>query len=418
MVFTVCGLNYNTTPLPVREQLTLSAEKQQALLQTLVDLNFINEALVISTCNRIEFYADTDSPDLFFEWLQSNYFASAQQEALYSYTHLEAIKHTLRVVTGSDSMMIGEREIFGQMKQAYQQACQANTLKSTLKPLFEYIFSASKRIRNKSRIDEHPVSIAYGAVQLIGTLFPAYQSLKVLLIGAGATSSLAAKYLYKYGVRTFYIASRTAENALELANTFNGCSLSISEIPYYLEKADVVISATACPFPFINQQLVQHALTERQYKPMFFLDLAVPRDIEANVGELPHVHLYNIDDLHTLVNQGIAYRQGAALHANKLIDEELKHYERWHRSRQVKEAICTYRTHMQTLADQEFLRAQQQLQNGSDQEIVLRNLCNRLVKKLTHHPTVGLKRVAGDGREELLDLVHYLFNSLDEPTTV
>lgn len=416
MAFVACGLNHKTAPLSVREKIALPVAMQNELLQNLVSLPSINEAAILSTCNRTEIYCDTEDPGALVPWLVREHPLSPDLLAPYFYLHHgpQGIRHTLRVASGLDSMMLGEPQILGQMKQAYQQACQAGTVKTNLRNAFEYIFSASKRVRNRSGIGSNPVSIAYAAVQLVGQLFVDYKPLHVFLIGSGETATLVAKYLYKQGVRHFRIASRTRESAEKLAAEFNGEALTIGDIPEYLSQADVVISATACPLPFINKSLVEHALSKRANRQMFFLDLAVPRDIEPNVNELHHVQLFNIDDLQLMIDKGMDERRSAALQAEQLIDCELDNYIRWHRSLRAKDIICDYRNQMLSLASKELERAQAKLSTGSDQDMVLREFCDRLVNKLMHNPTTGLKQAAWDGREELLDLTHYLFNTSDE----
>lgn len=420
MVFVACGLNHKTAPLSVRETIALPVAMQNELLQDLVSLPAVNEAAILSTCNRTEIYCDTEDPNALIPWLTRSNPLDTEQLSPYFYLHHghHGVRHTLRVASGLDSMMLGEPQILGQMKQAYQQACQAGTVKSGLRSVFEYIFSASKRIRSRSGIGANPVSIAYAAVQLIGQLFNDYAPLNVLLIGSGETTTLVAKYLYKQGVRNFRVASRTRENAEKLAQEFLGEALTIGDIPQYLPQADVVITATACPLPFINKSLVEHALSKRSNAGMFFLDLAVPRDIEPDVGNLDSVHLYNIDDLQTMIDKGMSERRNAARQAEELIDCELENYIRWHRSLRANRVICDYRDHMQTLAAQELQRARSKLSSGMPQDDVLNEFCSRLVNKLMHNPTAGLKQAAWDGKEELLDLSHYLYNMTRDPIIV
>lgn len=415
MVFVACGLNHKTAPLTVREKIALPTAAQNEMLHNLIGLSTVNEAAILSTCNRTEIYCDTDDPEALIPWLIREHEMLPDRSSAWFYSHHghHGVRHTLRVASGLDSMMLGEPQILGQMKQAYQQACRAGTVKTNLRTVFEYIFKASKRIRNRSGIGTNPVSIAYAAVHLIGQTFGDYKPLQVFLIGSGETAALIAKYLHKQGVRRIRIASRTREHAEKLASAFHGDALTISDIPEYLSESDVVISATACPLPFINKSLVEHALHKRANRPMFFLDLAVPRDIEPNVGDLDHVLLYNIDDLQTVIDDGMNERRSAALEAEQLIECELDNYIRWHRSLRAKNIICDYRLHMQLLGEQELQRAQAKLTAGFNQEDVLREFCTRLVNKLAHNPTAGLKKAAWDGREDLLSLTHYLFNSRD-----
>ncbi len=412
MVFVACGLNHNTAPLAMREKFARPKELQEKILSQLISTPVAREAAILSTCNRTEFYCYSESPEALLPWIADNYHFTKNQLEPHLYMHRghQGIRHTLRVASGLDSMMLGEPQILGQMKSAYQQACQLGTVKQNLRNSFEYIFSASKRIRNRSGIGNNPVSVAYAAVQLIGRMFKDYRSLRVFLTGSGETSALVAKYLKQQGDSQFLVASRTLENAEKLAAAYEAKALSIGDIPQYLSQADVVISATACPLPFINQDMVKHALETRGQKPMFFLDLSVPRDIEADVKALSQVQLYNVDDLQTMIEQGMDERRTAALEAEQMINAELDNYIRWHRSLKANDTICDYRNQMRSLARAELERAVQKLSNGQCQELVLNEFSERLLNKLTHSPTVGLRQAAWDGREELLDLAGYLFN--------
>lgn len=413
MVFVACGLNHKTAPINVREKVAMAPAAQDSLLNSLLNLPGVNEAAILSTCNRTEIYCDAHDPQVLAHWLAQEHQLSHESLSpfLYLYKGHEGIKHTLRVASGLDSMMIGEPQILGQMKQAYQHACNLGTIKTELRPIFEYIFSASKRVRTRSGIGVNPVSVAYAAVQLIGQLFTGYESLNVFLIGSGETASLVAKYLHQQGVNHFMVASRTQENAEKLAQAFHGKTIPISDIAQHLSQADVIVSATTCPIPFINKDLVQQALNQRNHAPMFFLDLAVPRDIEANVKEIAQVHLYNIDDLQAMIEKGIEERRLAALHAEQLIEEELNNYIRKHRSLKAKKVICDYRNQMYDLAQKELQRALKKLSAGQCQQLVLNEFSERLVNKLTHNPTAGLRQIAKDGREDLFTLAQYLFTT-------
>ena len=412
IVFVAYGLNHKTAPLSVREKISLPTERQDAWLLALMGTPSIHEAAILSTCNRTEIYCDTDDPTLLIPSLAQAHQLAPDDIRPYFYMHHEedGVRHALRVASGLDSMMLGEPQILGQMKDAYQQACRVGTIKRHLGQLFPYVFSASKRIRNKSGIGNNPISIAYAAAQLVGQLFSDVKALNVFIIGSGETASLVATYLQQQGVSQFMIASRTHKNAEQLATTFVGKAITITDIPRHLLKADVVISATACPLPFISKSMVEQAMSDRQQAPMVFLDLAVPRDIEADVGELAGVHLYNLDDLQTITEKGMDKRRAAANHAEHLIDGELTKYNRKHRSLRAKNVICDYRTHMQDLAQQELQRALQKMSAGHCQYAVLTEFSERLLGKLTHVPTIGLRRAARDSRDELLDLAHYLFD--------
>lgn len=415
MVFVACGLNHKTAPITVREKVASTPATQDILLNKLVNIPAVNEAAILSTCNRTEIYCDTAEPELLAQWLAKEHQLPQESLSPFFYLHKgdQGIKHTLRVASGLDSMMLGEPQILGQMKQAYQQACRLGAVKTQLRPVFEYIFSASKRIRTLSGIGTNPISVAYAAVQLIGRLFND-TPLNIFLIGSGDTATTVAKYLHEQDIHSFMVASRTLENAKKLAATFNGKALSIGDIPQYLSHADVVISATACPLPFINKSLVEHALGQRNEAPMFFLDLAVPRDIESNVSDLPNVHLYNVDDLQMMITHGLDKRRIAASQAEQLIDYELDNYLRWHRSLKAKSMICAYRNKMEELAQHELKRTLKKLELGLDPQQTLSEFSTRLVNKLTHHPTTGLRKMAWDDREDLLSFAQYLFISTTE----
>ncbi|MFI4962372.1 MAG: glutamyl-tRNA reductase [Legionellales bacterium] len=413
MVFTACGLNHKTAPLSLREKIASAPANHEFLLNSLVALPEVTEAAILSTCNRTEIYCDATDPQVLSHWMAREHQIPHDTLLPFLYLHEgpQGIKHTLRVASGLDSMMIGEPQILGQMKQAYHHACQFGSVKTQLRPVFEYIFSASKRIRTISGVGANPISIAYAAAQLVSQLVPSYTSLNVFLIGSGETASLVAKYLHQKGVHRFMVASRNLEHAQKLADTFGGSTLSISDIPQNLHKADLVISATACPLPFINKGMVEQALQQRKNTPMFFLDLAVPRDIEAAVSELESVHLYNIDDLQLMTEKGMDERRNAAFQAEQLIESELDNFIRWHRSLKAKEVICTYRDTMQNRAQLELQRALNKLAAGECQHTVLQEFSQRLVNKLTHDPTKGLRQIAWDGREDLLALAQYLFTT-------
>lgn len=419
MVFVACGLNHKTAPINVREKVALSSAGQDSTLNSLLSLPEVNEAIILSTCNRTEIYCDTHDPHGLIRWLAYEHQLSPDMLAPYTYIHKgqEGIKHALRVASGLDSMMIGEPQVLGQMKQAYQYANQQGAINTGLRPIFEYIFSASKRIRTQSGIGNNPVSVAYAGVQLISALYSDYQALNVLLIGSGETAALIAKYLHQQGVRYFTVANRTLENAEKLASVFGGKTIPISNLAQCLPEADVVITATACPIPFINKNLVEHALLQRNNQPMFFLDLAVPRNIEENILELTHVHLYNVDHLQRMTEKGMEERRQAAIHAEQLIENELSNYLHKQRSLKAKKIICDYRTQMQDLAQKELQRALKKLSAGHCQQTVLNEFSERLTNKLTHNPTTGLKQIARDGREDLFTLAQYLFNTTNYQTS-
>ncbi len=413
MVFVATGLNHKTAPLLVREDMARIAD--DTLLNHLLKLPYVHEALTLSTCNRTEIYCELDEPQKLIPELASLYGLPLDSLTPYLYQHQEerAIQHLLRVASGLDSMMLGEPQILGQLKQAFRRAEALTGLGPEFRHLFPFIFSASKRIRNQSGIGSNPISVASAAVRLIGQCFSDYAPLEIFIIGSGETAALVAKYLYQQGARHFTIASRTREHADRLALQWDATALSITDIPSYLPRADVIISATACPLPFIDKPMVEQAIRhcKTPEKTRFFLDLAVPRDITPDVGELPTVRLYNIDDLHQIIEQGLDERRLAANKAEALIEPTLLAYQCEHRVRHAQLAITTYREHVQNLAEKELKRATNKIAAGHEQDAVLREFSTRLLNKASHIPTVGLRQAAIDNRPELLDLVHYLMHT-------
>lgn len=411
MVFAILGLNHKTAPLAVREKMAPSCEN--TLLTRLMQQSFITEAVILSTCNRTEIYCDTTSPNHLLDWFADENAVSTTSilPYIYQYQEIPAIQHLLRVSVGLDSMMLGEPQILGQLKKAFRQAEESHSVKHTLRYVFPFIFSISKRIRHESGIGNNPVSVASAAVHLIGQLFTHFKSLSIVVIGSGETASLVAKYLYQQGARNFSIASRTRENADKLALQWHARSLSITDIPTHLPEADVVISATACPLPFIDKNMLIQSIGLTRVSPLFLLDLAVPRDIDLNVSQLDYVHLYNIDDLHQAIEKGLSERQAAAKHAEQLIDKALTQYATEHRIRAAQQAICNYREHMQLLADMELERVLKKMNQVHGAESVLREFTNRLINKMTHITTIGLRQAAADARADLLSFTEYLLNT-------
>ncbi len=413
MKFLACGINHKTAPLPIREKISAANdEHSQKLLQDLMSLDAVSEAALLSTCNRTELYCVTEHSDIIIPWLASAHKLKANEVNDYFYQHRDhdGVKHAMRVACGLDSMMLGEPQILGQMKKAYKVAETVGSIGATLRPIFHHVFSASKRIRSDTGIGVNPVSIAYASVNLIQRIFPDNLADKsAFLIGSGETSQLVAKYLTQVGVKNFFVASRTLEHAKELAESVSGQPLTIGEIPEVLPSADIVISATACPLPFISKGLVERSMKARQQTPMFLLDLAVPRDIEQDVHQIENVYLYNVDDMQDLVDESMNERQSAADNAEQIIGYELDEYIRWHRALRAKDTIINYRDTAEQLANQELNRIIKKFKSGNlAAEEALAELKYRLVNKLVHKPTVGLKRAATDDRSDVLTLVSYL----------
>lgn len=409
MVFVACGLNHKTAPLNVRERFALPTSNDRNILQRLTHNLDVDEAAVLFTCNRTEIYCNTKDPKTIVPWICAEKNIPLREAAPYFYSHTEekAIKHLLRVGSGLDSMMLGEPQILGQIKDSYSFASQSGTLGNNLDSIFQYIFQACKKIRTTSGIGKNPISVAYAAAQLVGQIFADYKELSVFIIGSGDTSALVAKYLYQAGVRNFLVTSRTQEKAELLAAELNGKTIPILNFGEHLSKADVVITATSCPLPFINKEMISNALSKRNHKPMFLLDLAVPRDIEADVTSTPNVHLYNIDDLQNVIAANINERQKAAVLAEDMIEKEVLNYINWNNTKQANHVIHGYQQYMQELSNLELQRALNKITNGKCPYEVLNEFSRRLTNKLTHFPKIGLRQIAADNQNSLQELINY-----------
>lgn len=412
MTFIACGINHKTAPIEIREKISPAPERQHELLLDLIKQPSVHGAMMLTTCNRTEIYCDTDKASHILPWLAEQQSLSSHllEDYTYLYKASEGIRHTMRVACGLDSMVLGEPQILGQMKQAYHHAKEIGTLSPPLQHVFRHVFNATKKVRTQTSIGAYPVSIAFTAVHLIRKVFAALNTAHVLLIGSGDTATLVAKYLQNQGAKNFYVASRTLENAQKLAEPLLAKSLTISQIPEFLPKADIIISATNCPLPFIGKQMVQQALNKRNYMPMFIFDLAVPRDVESSVKELEQTFLYNIDDLQNIANEGVEERQQAAFSAEQLIECELNNYLLDERGKRARDAICQYRQYAKKMRLSELSRAQKQLLKGETPETVVEEMSLRLMKKLLHRPSLKLRKAAFEERHDLLEYTTYLYD--------
>ena len=327
----VCGLNHKSAPLAIRERLAVSPEQHQAYLASANDQSSISEVAVISTCNRTELICETSKTQSVLDWLSDRHHGQELDFQKYIYIHYNraAVRHLMRVACGLDSMVLGEPQILGQIKQAYQQACNVGTIGPELGGVFRAVFSATKKIRTNTAIGANPVSLASTAVNLAKQKISDIAKTKVLLIGAGDTIELAARYLHQLGVRDFIIANRTLSRAYELAQLYDAPVIALNDISKHLSSVDLVISATTSTTPIITSDMMEPVIALRDQSNMTLIDLAVPRDISAEIASLPSVNLFNIDDLELLIADSIDERRVAAEQAEQIIELELAKYSRW-----------------------------------------------------------------------------------------
>jgi glutamyl-tRNA reductase len=412
------GLNHQTAPLALREKVALDAAALPAALSELSGLAGVQEAALLSTCNRTEIYAQVDDGQeaAVGHWLARHHGLEhgAIEGYLYRHEDAEAVRHLFRVATGLDSMILGEPQILGQVKEAWQAARDANSLRSPLDRLFQQTFTVAKRVRTDTRVGAHPVSVAFAAVRLARQVFARLDEATVLLIGAGDTIELAARHLVDAKVKRLLVANRTLEHAQSLATRHGGVALPLSELARHLPEADIVISATASRLPVLDKSDVAAALKLRRHRPMFLLDLAVPRDIAANVAELADVYLYTVDDLEQVIEDNKASRREAAQQAEAIIDIQVEHYLTWWQAQGRQDALKRLRADGAQARDAALSKAQEQLAQGEDPAQVMQRLAHQLTNRLLHAPTAALRQAALDGDSELLRAAERLFQADDD----
>lgn len=413
MTLLAVGINYNTAPVSIRERLAFSAEILESSLQELWHLKEISEAAILSTCNRTEFYckSTTANKQILIDWVAESRKINPAEFTPYLYYHTDSqlIRHMFRVACGLDSMILGEPQILGQMKTAYQAAYEAGTLGKQLGKLFQYTFSAAKKVRTDTAIGSSPVSVAFAAVQLAQQIFDKLSDQTALLIGAGETIELAARHLSQQGVGRIIVANRTYDKAHTLASQFNGYAIALSELPTHLAEADIVISSTASQLPILGKGRVESAVKKRKHKPMFMVDLAVPRDIEAEVEQLSDVYLYTIDDLQNTIDQNMNSRRQAAEQAEEIIDTEVEHFLAWLRSQGAQSTIRDYRYQAEQMRDEALQKALALLRNGASPEEALNRLAHSLTNKLIHTPSIQIREAGENERHDLIAAAREIF---------
>ncbi|WP_437884085.1 glutamyl-tRNA reductase [Pseudomonas sp. LRF_L74] len=417
MAFLALGINHKTASVDVRERVAFTPEQLVEALRLLCSRTSSREAAILSTCNRSELYLDQESlaADEVLQWLADYHHLSVDDLRTCAYVHQGdlAVRHMMRVASGLDSMVLGEPQILGQMKSAYAVAREAGTVGPMLSRLFQATFSTAKTVRTDTAIGENPVSVAFAAVSLAKQIFADLHRSQALLIGAGETISLVARHLRDQGIKRIVVANRTLERASLLAEEFGAHAVLLSDIPQELVNSDIVISSTASQLPILGKGAVERALKQRKHKPIFMVDIAVPRDIEPEVGELDDVYLYTVDDLHEVVEENLKSRQGAAQVAEELVASGADDFMLRLRELAAVDVLKAYRQQAERLRDEELARAQRMLANGASAEDVLAQLARGLTNKLLHAPSVQLKKISADGRFEALAVAQELF-ALDE----
>ncbi|MFO1408368.1 MAG: glutamyl-tRNA reductase [Steroidobacteraceae bacterium] len=412
MSLVVVGINHRTAPVEVRERVVFEPSRMPEALRELATLPDVRESVIVSTCNRTEIYCATgDGAGDVGDWLQRYHqLGTSIHHCLYRHADMHAVSHVFSVAAGLDSLVLGEPQILGQLKDAYRTAQEAGTTGPMLNRLFQAAFSVAKRVRTETEIGANAVSVAYAAVRMAKTVFSSFENRTALMVGAGETIALAARHLHADGLRRMIVANRSVDRARELAAEFQGFAIGLDEIANHLREADIVVASTASPNAIITRAMAQDALRARKRRPMFMVDIAVPRDIEAEVAELEDVYLFTIDDLQSVVNENMEGRRQAARQAGELIAGEVDRFEMQLRTRDAAPTIRRLRNQAEQARRHTLDQARHMLAAGRSPDDVMEFLSSTLTNRLLHAPSQRLREAAetGDGSiiETIADIYH------------
>lgn len=418
MALLTLGLSHHTAPLSARERLAFTdAEVPEALLR-LRALPGVAEAAILSTCNRTEIFAVAapEEEGRLLDWWRRERQAPAGSLEKHAYVLRDqgSVLHSLRVAAGLDSMVVGEPQILGQMKQAFAQAQGAASLGPVLSRLFQHAFAVAKLVRSRTEIGAHPVTIAYAAVQLAQHIFADLKSQTALLIGAGETVQLLAKHLKTRGVGRIVVANRSLERAQALAGALGGYAIGLDDLDTHLPEADIVISSTAARGHILGHEPVARALSKRRRKAVLMIDLAVPRDLDPAIAELEDVYLYTLDDLRAVIADNLKARGAAAQQAETLVEDYAREFERWLDSRDAGATIRRLRAQARGSRDEVLDKARRKLAAGEPPEAVMAFVADTLANKLLHAPSERLRRADAVEQAMLLDATQKLFDLPEE----
>ncbi|OON41301.1 glutamyl-tRNA reductase [Izhakiella australiensis] len=415
MTLLALGINHKTAPVALRERVAFAPDILDHALESLLAQPQVQGGVVLSTCNRTELYLSVeqqaDLQERLVSWLCDYHKVSEAdvRSSLYWHQENEAVSHLMRVASGLDSLVLGEPQILGQVKKAYADSMRGHANSSELERLFQKTFSVAKRVRTETDIGASAVSVAFAACTLARQIFESLTTVNVLLVGAGETIELVARHLREHRVQKLMIANRTRERAQLLADEVGAEVIGIADIDARLGEADIIISSTASPLPIIGKGMVERALKQRRNQPMLLVDIAVPRDVEPEVGKLANAYLYSVDDLQAIIDKNMAQRQAAAREAESIVLQESSEFMSWLRAQSAVETIREYRTSAELIRQELESKALAALSQGVDPQIVLNELAHKLTNRLIHAPTKSLQQAARDGDHERL---HLLRNSL------
>jgi glutamyl-tRNA reductase len=418
----VVGLNYRTAPVEVRERFAVADKELPEALKQLMNTNSIMECVIVATCNRTELYAVVDRHHLCGHYIRSfmeQWFKLPRQQFtshLYMYEDDKAIEHLFRVTSGLDSMVIGETQILGQVKDAFALAQQQKTTGTLFNMLFKQAVTMAKRAHSETTIGESAVSVSYAAVELGKRIFGQFSKKTVMVIGAGETGELTAKHLYANGADRVIVVNRTYDRAAQLAEKFNGIACSIEEAANKLHEADIVISSTGADGYVLNRQAVAEAMKRRKSKPLFMIDIAVPRDLDPGIAAVENVFLYDIDDLEGIVASNLEQRRKEAEKIEMMIEQEVEQFEQWYKTLGVVPLIRALQTKAAHIHEETLNSLTNKLPDLDEHELkVIRKLTKSIVNQMMQDPILRIKEMAGDKHsEEAMDMFVKLFALEDE----
>jgi glutamyl-tRNA reductase len=410
------GLNHQTAPLAVREQIAFSPDALGHALRDLLAGPRVKEAAILSTCNRTEVYVHGGEPQPVVRWLEDFHRVPKDSLTPYIYTlpREKAVTHAFRVASGLDSMVLGEPQILGQLKQAVRHAESAGSLGLVLNRLFQRTFAVAKDVRTQTDIGSASISMAAASVKLAERIFPAISDQRLLLIGAGEMIELTATHFAARHPKAITIANRTLERGKQLAERFHAEAITLNEVPEVLAKFDIVVTCTASTLPIIGKGLLERVVKTRRHAPIFIVDLAVPRDVEREAAELDDVFLYTVDDLSNIVKDNLQVRKEAVVQAEQMIATQAESFLRWLEGRSVVPTITALHGHHDQLRAAELERARRLLVNGTPPEQVLELLARGLTNKFLHAPTQALNKAGDAERAELVAMFEKIYQIPDQ----
>jgi glutamyl-tRNA reductase len=411
------GLNHTTAPLDVRARVAFAPDALSGALRDLTSSREVKEAAILSTCNRTEVYFHGGEPEGVARWLEKTHTLTPATLSPYVYTlnERDAVSHAFRVASGLDSMVLGEPQILGQMKQAVREAEAAGSLGLVLNRLFQRTFAVAKDVRTQTDIGTASISMAAAAVKIAERLFPSLSEQQLLLVGAGEMIELAATHFASRKPRSITVANRTLERGSHLANRFGADAITLNELTERLAQFDVVVTCTASTLPIIGKGMLERVVKQRRHAPVLIVDLGVPRDVEAEAAELDDVFLYSVDDLSDIVKDNLQIRRDAVVQAERMIADQASHFLRWLQGRSVVPTIANVSSHHEALRKREVERAQRMLANGTAPADVVEALSRSLTNKFLH-PSLAALNAAGEAeRAELIALFSRIYGCAEPP---